>query len=407
MEEAKVPANVRRKKNPWPKRLILGTLGVLAVAGVAAAMQPKPLEVEVAGARRGPLIVTVNEDGVTRVTDRFIVSAPLSGNLARIALHAGDSVKQGDVIARILPLKAPLLDARTRSESEARVSAAMAGLAQAKAQIDRARVARDFAVEESENARKLERTGTLSKAALDRALVDERSRQAELASSEFAARVAEGELTMARAALGRMSAGDAGEQFEVTSPVSGRVLRVVQQSEGVVQAGANLLEVGDPAALEVAVDVLTSDAVHVLPGARVTLDEWGGEPISATVRMIEPSAFTRLSALGVEEQRVNAVMDVVSPYEAWKTLGDGYRVAAHIEVYRNEDALMIPWSALFRSGSSWAVFTLEAGVARLRPLEIGRRNELDAEVQKGLEAGARVILHPSDRIVDGTLVAAR
>jgi len=407
MTEESTPNQRRRKKNPWPKRILLSGFVLLAGAGIAVAMKPKPLEVEVESASRGQLIVTVNEDGVTRVTDRFVISAPLAGNLARIELHAGDSVKQGDVIARILPLRAPLLDARTRSESEARVSAAMAGLAQSKAQIDRARVARDYAVEESESARRLEKSGTLSRQALDRALVDERSRSAELASAEFAARVAEHELSMARAALGRMGAGDGGEQFEVTSPVSGRVLRVVQESEGVVQAGSNLLEVGDPAALEIAVDILTSDAVHVSPGARVSLDEWGGDTLSATVRMIEPSAFTRLSALGVEEQRVNAVVDVLSPYDAWKALGDGYRVAAKIEVYRSENALMIPWSALFRRGQSWAVFVLAAeGTARLRPLRIGRRNELLVEVLEGLEVGARVILHPSERISDGTLVVA-
>ena len=405
MTQAPVPANGRRKKNPWPKRLVLTTLLLAAGVGVALAMRPKPLEVEVATAQRAPLLVTVNEDGVTRVTDRFVVSAPLSGNVARIELHAGDSVKQGDVVARILPLRAPLLDARSRSELEARVNASIAALSQSKAQIDRARVARDYAVDESENARKLEKTGTLSRQALDRALVDERSRNAELASAEFGARVAANELTMARAALGRMSASDAGDQFEVTSPVSGRVLRVVQVSEGVVQAGTNLLEVGDPSALEIAVDVLTSDAVHVVPGARVTIEEWGGDPLSATVRMIEPSAFTRLSALGVEEQRVNAVMDVVSPYESWKALGDGYRVAARIEIYRNEGALTIPWSALFRRGQSWAVFSVAGGVAQLRQLRIGRRNELNAEVLEGLDVGARVILHPSDKITDGSPVA--
>lgn len=402
MDEVKMPS--RRKKNPWVKRAIWSLLALAVGAGVMLSMQPKPLEVEVAAVRRGAMVVTVNEDGVSRVTDRFVVSAPLAGNLARIELHAGDSIKQGDVVARILPLRAPLLDARTRSESEARVSAAVAGVAQAKAQVERARVARDYAVEESANTKKLEQSGTLSRQALDRALVDERSRAAELASSEFAARVAEHELTMARAALGRMGPSDGGEQFEVTSPVSGRVLRVVQESEGVVQAGSNLIEVGDPAALEVAVDVLTSDAVHILPGAQVTLDEWGGEPLMATVRIVEPSAFTRLSALGVEEQRVNAVMDVVSPYASWKALGDGYRVAARIQIYRSDDAMMIPWSALFRKGQSWAVFTIVEGAARLRPVVIGRRNELDVEVQTGLEVGARVILHPSERISDGTLV---
>jgi HlyD family secretion protein len=402
MDEGQKPT--RRKKNPWVKRAVWSVIALAVVAGVVVSMQPKPLEVEVAAVRRGPMVVTVNEDGVTRVTDRFVVSAPLAGNLARIELHAGDSIKQGDVVARILPLRAPLLDARTRSESEARVNAAVAGVAQAKAQVERAKVARDYAVEESSNTKRLEQSGTLSRQALDRALVDERSRAAELASSEFAAKVAEHELTMARAALGRMGPSDGGEQFEVTSPVSGRVLRVVLESEGVVQAGSNLIEVGDPAALEVAVDVLTSDAVHILPGAQVTLDEWGGEPLMATVRMVEPSAFTRLSALGVEEQRVNAVMDVVSPYASWKALGDGYRVAARIQVYRSEDAKMIPWSALFRKGQSWAVFTIVQGAARLRPVVIGRRNELDVEVHAGLEVGAPVILHPSERISDGTLV---
>lgn len=401
---AEVEKSARRKKKPWVKRVVWGVALLAVAAGIVTAMQPKPLQVEAAAVRRGQMLVTVNEDGVTRVRDRFVISAPLAGNLARIELHAGDTVQQGDVIARILPLRAPLLDARTRSESEARVSAAMAGVAQAKAQVERAKVARDYAAEESENTKKLEQSGTLSRHALDRALVDERSRAAELASSEFAARVAEHELAMARATLGRMGGEGGGEQFEVTSPVSGRVLRLMQQSEGVVQAGTQLLEVGDPSALEVAVDVLTSDAVHIQPGAPVTLDEWGGEALSATVRMVEPSAFTRLSALGVEEQRVNAVIDVISPYATWKALGDGYRVAARVEVYRSEDALMVPWSALFRKGQSWAVFTVEGSVARLRPVDIGRRNELDVEVKGGLELGARVILHPSERIADGTLV---
>src|SRR5690606_26860199 len=198
--------------------------------------------------------------------------------------------------------------------------------------------------------------------------------------------------------------GQEAEQFEVTSPTTGRVLKIFQQSEGVVLAGAQLLEIGDPTALEVAADVLTSDAVHIAPGANVSLEQWGGAALSGAVRLVEPSAFTRVSALGVEEQRVNAIIEINAPYEKWKLLGDGYRVEARIETYRNASALKVPWNALFHRGGAWAVFVVEGDVAQEKNVEVGRRNETHAEISAGLEPGERVILHPGDKIVSGTRV---
>lgn len=397
------PKNVRR----LVRRVIWFVLFALVAAGVVAAVLPKPVPVETASVTQGELVVTVDEDGVSRVNDRYVVSAPISGNLARMELHAGDQVKQGQVVARILPLSAPLLDARSRQEAEARVNAAYAGLRQANAQIDRAKVALDYSREEAANSRQLSQQGSISRQEADRAQLDERSRQAELASAEFAAKVASHELAMARSALGRYegkTGTDDDDQFVVTSPVAGRVLKVFQQSEGVVQAGAQLLEVGDPSAMEIAADVLTSDAVHIEAGAPVVIEEWGGAPLAARVRLIEPSAFTRVSALGVEEQRVNAVVDLNEPYEKWKALGDGYRVEARIQVYRNPKAIMVPWSSLFRRGADWAVFVAKDGKAQLRVIEVGRRNDTEAEVKNGLSSGERVVLHPSDRVADGVEV---
>lgn len=407
MEETeKAAPKAKKRSSRWPAR-ILWTLVVLGViAGAAVAAMPKPVHVETAEAKKDALIVTVDEDGTTRVTDRYVISAPLSGNVARISLHPGDEVKQGDVVARILPAKAPLLDTRARGEAEARVAGALAGLRQAEAQIERARAARDFSEADAKSTENLAARGTISQQELERAQLERRSREAELASSEFAAKVARYELAMAQATLGRLvGKGGEGDQFEVTSPVSGRVLKVIQESEGVVQAGTRLLEVGDPGALEIAVDVLTSDAVHIKSGAAVSVVEWGGAPLAGVVRMIEPSAFTRVSALGVEEQRVNAVVDLKAPYEMWRELGDGYRVEARIEVYKNAQAVVVPWSCLFRKDGLWSVFVVSAGHARLRVVKVGRRNDVLAEIVEGVSPGEAVVVHPSDKVQDGVEVA--
>ncbi len=398
----------KRKRRPWLRRLVWIVLGVIALALVVLAAQPKPVEVEIARATQGAFSVTVDEDGITRVTDRFVISAPLAGQLARIDLDPGAEVKQDDVLARLTPAKAPLLDERTRREAEARVLAAEAGLRQADAQKERAQAALELSTREASTGRALASRGVVNQQELDRLVLDERSRTAELSSAQFATKVARHELAMAQAALGRIGGkGDSLEQLVVTSPVSGRVLKVIRESEGVVQAGAELLEVGDPSALEIAVDVLTSDAVHIRPGAQVSVEEWGGEKLVGVVRQIEPSAFTRLSALGVEEQRVNVVIDLKSPYEEWRLLGDGYRVEARIEIYHNESALTIPWNALFRREGAFHVFVQEQGQAALRKVEVGRRNERVAEILSGLNAGEEIILHPSDRVQPGVLVVAQ
>lgn len=384
------------------KRALLIAVGVAVVAGVVVTAMPKPVPVELATIETGELVVTVDEDGKARVKDRYVVSAPLSGNLARIEIEPGDEVKQGELLGRLVPLQAPLLDARSRSETQARVAAARAATKQAAAQIERAEAALEFAKNEAARLRKLYENNAVSQIELDRALLDERARVAELTSAQFGAKVASHELQMTLAALGRYDASTENtDTLTIPSPVGGRVLKVLQQSEGVVQAGAPLLEVGDPKALEIVVDVLTSDAVHIQPGSPVVIEGWGGKPLEAAVRTIEPSAFTRLSALGVEEQRVNTVIDLSESYDNWAKLGDGYRVEARIEVFRASNAVKIPQSALFRHHESWATFVARDGVAKLRPLEIGRRSDTHAQVLSGLAAGEVVVVHPNDDVVDG------
>ena len=395
----------RRAIKRWSKRALTAVVVIVLAAAAVQAALPKPVDVETDKVDKGSLVVTVDEDGVTRVKDRYIVSAPLSGNLARIELHAGDEVKRGAVLARILPARAPLLDARTRKEAAAQVSRAEAATLQARAQIERARAALEFSKKDAARSRALYEKEIVTQAELDRAQLDERTRRAELTSAEFADKVAKHELSMARAALGRFDGQpQKGDQFDVPSPIDGRVLKVIQQSEGVVPAGAPLLEVGDPRALEIVVDVLTSDAVNIKPSRPVTIEEWGGSPLQAAVRMVEPSAFTRVSSLGVEEQRVNAIIDLNVPYEKWSALGDGYRVDARIQIYRAENKTRVPSGALFRRGQDWAAFAVIDGRARLRKLRLGRRNDEHAEVSKGLSAGERVIIHPSDQVSDGAQV---
>jgi HlyD family secretion protein len=383
----------------------VGALGV--VAAIVIAWMPRPIVVEAAAATRGPLRVTVDEDGQARVKDRYVVSAPLAGSLGRIELEAGDAVRQGDILARIAPVEPALLDVRTRTTANARLSQALAAQRQARVQIEHAQTTYDFAVAEAKRQRQLVGRGAGVQQALDQAELSERRATHELDAQRFAARVADYEVEMARAAVARLpGAPGGGSQLDVPSPINGRVLKVLHKSEGVVQPGTQLIEIGDPAALEIAVDVLTSDAARIRPGALVTLDRWGGPTLEGRVRRIEPSAFTRLSALGVEEQRVNLLVDVTSPRASWAALGDGYRVEAHVVVSDAADVLKVPTSALFRQDGGWALFRLEGNVARLQPVEIGQRTARDAEIVRGLSAGQRIIAHPGDRITDGVKVRA-
>jgi HlyD family secretion protein len=363
------PSGLRK----WIRRGLIA-LAVLAVVGlIVVAWIPNPVEVEVATVARGPLVVTVNEDGRTRVKDRYLVSAPITGNLARLDLEAGDPIEEGQVLARLVPLPPPLLDSRTRAEAKARVDAAIAARKQAQAAINRARFQRDFAKQESERALAVVKQGGLARSDADRAVSTYHGSQEDLRSAEFGGRVAEHQLTLAQTALMQLTGkGGEGEQLDIISPVAGQVLKVFQESEGVAPGGTAIVEVGDPAALEVVVDVLSQDATRIPAGAKTTIERWGGKnSLLGHVRVVEPSAFTKLSALGVEEQRVNVIIDMDDDRELWSSLGDGYRVEARISVWEGEDVLKVPASAVFRSEEAWAAFVVEDGTAVVRTVELG------------------------------------
>jgi HlyD family secretion protein len=399
----------RRKLTRALRRGLLGGVIVAATAGAVMALRPRPVPVDVGHVARGPLTVAIEESGMTRVKDRYVVSTPVTGTIARLRLDPGDSVREGDALAEVAPALSPLLDARTRAEAEARLGAATSSLGQARAQTARASAARELADRDLARVKALAAAGSLPVQALEQAEFDARMRADEVSSAEFAGKVATEEVRIARVALGQGGdgAGKSGH-VDVLAPASGRVLRVHQKSAGVVQAGTPLVEVGDPAALEVIVDLLTTDAVQVRPGTAVVLQGWGGDaPLAGRVRLIEPSGFTHPSALGVDEQRVNVIVALTDPRERWASLGDGYRVEARLVLWQSADVLKVPLGAIFRHGDGLAVFRVEGGVARLTPVTIGHRGETEVEVLAGLPAGADVAVHPGDRVKDAVRVEAR
>lgn len=396
----------------WVKRLLWGAVALGIVAAIAWAFRPRPATVETAVVARAPMQVSVDAEGRTRILDRYVMSAPLAGQLARIEWDPGDEVHAGDVLARLIPLPSPLLDPRSREEAVTRLNGAQDALSQAQAGVERARAALEQARREASRQRLLVSHDAAPRAALEQAESDERARSAEFTSARFATEVARHAVDTARSILGRLQPGAGGaaavQQIEITAPVSGRVLRVLRESAGVVNAGTDLLEVGDPAALEIVADVLTQDAVRVRPHARVSVDRWGGDAaLEGHVRLVEPAAFTRTSALGVDEQRVNVVIDIDSPRDRWRLLGDGFRVEVAIETWSSDAAIRVPSGALFRDGNEWAVFVVTDRRARRRTVETGHRSERDVEVTRGLRAGETVIVHPSDALHDGTAVVVR
>ncbi|MCA9532890.1 MAG: efflux RND transporter periplasmic adaptor subunit [Myxococcales bacterium] len=384
---------------------VYALLGAGFVGAVYLASQPKPEPVDTAAVTRGRLTVVVEDDGRTRVSDRYTISAPIAGSLARIALEPGDAVAADDVVAHLNAMEVGLLDTRTRAQAQASIAAAVASQARVRAEVARAETAAQFAQREQARLDALVDSGGVARANVDRARYEAQSAAEALQSARFAARVADHEVGLARASLTR--SGD-GEVLPVLSPVEGVVLRVLTESAGVVQAGQPLLEVGDPRRLEVVVDVLTTEAVAVEVGDPVELVRWGGVgSLHGRVRVKEPSAFTTRSALGVEEQRVSVVIELQDPPEARAGLADGYRVEARIEVDAADDVLRVPASALFRDGEGWAVYAVRAGVARKVAVELGLENADFAEVRSGLSEGDVVIVHPGDAIHDGVLVTAR
>jgi HlyD family secretion protein len=374
-------------------------IGGVAAAGLLTglALRPSVLDVETAIATRGPLRVTLDEEGRTRVRDRYVVVAPVTGRVARIDLQAGDSVAQGSIVARMSP--APL-DPRGRQQAEAVVQAAEDGRRAADAGVAEARATRDQARRNRERVATLAGQKLLSPAERELAFLAETTAVHALAAAESRAAAAAHQVEQARAAL--LGSGP-GATVALRSPVCGRVLGVAERSERVVVAGTPLVEVGDCTQLEIVVDILTSDAVDVRPGALMLVEPWSdGRPaLEALVRRVEPAAFTKISALGVEEQRVNVIADFVNQPSG---LGDGFRVEARIVMWEGTDVLKVPSSSLFRSGEHWTVFVVQDGRARLRTVTMGHRNPSDAEIIDGLAAGDVVVRYPSDRLADGVRV---
>ena len=404
------------KKKSLKRRLILWGGGLSIVLLIVVSLIPEPQPADFATAESGPLRVTIDEEGETRVRDRFVVSAPLAGRVLRIELEPGDPVTAGEtVLATFQPNEPVLLDARSRAEAEGRVRAAEAALGRARADHERSQAELRYSEAELRRYGKLAAEEIVSKEKLDQAELDRDTRQKAVKAAEFAVRSAAHDLDVARASLveAQMESGGEGEKasrdpIAIRSPIDGAVLRRLRESEAIVPAGEALLEVADPADLEIVSDLLSTDAVKVREGQKVLVEQWGGDgALRGVVRRVEPYGFTKISALGVEEQRVNVVIDFADPQEAWQALGDGYRVEVRIVTWEADDVLVVPTSSLFRQGDGWAVYGVEAGRALLRQVEIGRRNGLRAQVLGGLEDGQTVIVHPSDAIADGVRVEAR
>ena len=384
---------------------------VVAVLAALAywAFKPRPVPADFAVVARGLLEVTVEEEGRTRVRDRYVVSAPLPGRMHRIELEPGDPVvARKTVVARFQPADPALLDVRTQAELEARVRAADAALGAARADRERIRTELTFAQAELKRAQKLVEERVIAPRELEGTERQAQTLERGLQSADFAVRAAQHQVELARASLLQTRAGRTGTVIPLYSPVDGVILRRLAESETVVPTGHPLLEIGDLANLEIVSDLLSSAAVAVQPGQEARIEQWGGEaPLSATVRRIEPSGFTKISALGVEEQRVNVILDFTDPRDTWRSIGDGYRVEVRIIVWRKDDVLKVPTSSLFRHEGRWAVYRVEKDTAFLQVLEVGQRNGLEAEVLSGLRAGDRIVVFPSEAIGDGVKVTAR
>jgi HlyD family secretion protein len=395
-----------------PKRWFAWMVGLAVLAGLVYAFLPRPVAADVARATRGPLRVTVDEEGKTRIRNRYVVAAPLAGRLLRVHLKAGNAVAAGDVLAVLEPTDPAFLDARAHAEVEARVKAAEKARERAATQLQRARAAETLCRSNFDRAKRMFAGRSLSEYDYEDFAAKHRTAQEDLKAAEFDVQIREFELEQARAALvrsrPRSPGGEENGRLEVRAPVSGRVLRVMQESETVVTPGLAVLEVGDPAELEIEIDVLSSDAVKIRTGAKAYLEHWGGEePLVARVRYVEPAGFTKRSPLGVEEQRVWVIADFADPPEKRQTLGDAYRVEARIVVWEGADVLKVPAGALFRNGDGWAVFAVENGKARVRPVRVGHANGIESEILDGLAEGDSVIAHPGDKIKDGVAVAPR
>lgn len=404
--ETKVPITRRslsRKLAFW------SVVGALVLAMIYA-LQPRAVEVETGVVHQGPLTVYVSEEGKTRIRNRHIVAAPVAGSMQRVTLKAGDAVKAGEtVLTRIEPTLSPLLDARARSQAQARVDAATATRSRANEDIEMSRTGLKYAQANWDRIKNNTDKGTVSATDRDTFEREAEMKLREVRSAEFALQVADFELVQAKAALQQIDKPSAGgASIEVRAPVNGVVLRVQQESATIVAPGAPILEIGDPTDLEIEAEILSRDAVTIKPGALVTVEQWGGdEPAKARVRRVEPAAFTKVSALGVEEQRVLVLSDFTEQTPALKALGDRYRVEVRVAVWHSDDTLLVPAGALFREGSEWKTFVFDAGSARAVVVKAGRTDGKFTQVLAGLKKGDEVLMHPPDTVRDGTSVVKR
>lgn len=401
---------MRKSYFTGPRILMALLIGALAAAIVIALRDP-PISVELGVVGKGPLNVTVDDLGETRVRDLYVVAAPITGQLRRVPLKPGDrAIARATLLARIEPVELGPLDARTYAQAQANVRSLEAQLSAGQSRINEAQAELVLSERDFARAAELERRGFVTKASLDRARAARDGSRAAVAAARQSAAAVRQDLAAARATLlvsGSRASGRG--SVNVTSPVSGFVLRVSQESERVVVAGTPVVEIGDPNRLELVTDLLSEDAVRVRPGATVFIENWGGDrPLKGSVRLIEPFGFTKISALGVEEQRVNVVIDFAQPREAWKQMGHGYRARVRIVTWSTPSTIKVPISALFRQGNQWSLFLAEDGHrARLKPVEVGQMNDEEAEIRKGVNPGDRVILHPSDKVRHGVKIKER
>jgi len=398
---------------PVLKRILL--VGILAAvaAVIALAFKTRPVLVDMTGVARGPLQVTVDEDGRTRIREPYVVSAPLTGRLQRISLDPGDSVVRDEtVVATIEPVDPSLLDERTVAESRARVSAAEAAVKRADSLVERSKVSLDRAESELGRNHRLAEANAVSSDEMESAELTFQAAGKDYQAAVFSREIAEFERELARAASVRSGqdsdAAAAAEYLVIRAPISGEVLRVLEENSRVISPGTPLLELGDSTDLELEIDVLSTDAVRIRQGQKVQIDHWGGDhTLNGTVRLIEPSAFTKVSALGVEEQRVNVIVDLTDTAEQRSGLKDAFRVEAHIVTWSSDDVLKIPSSALFRNSDRWSVFSIRNGKAELVHVTPGHRNSLEVEIVEGLGVNDEIILYPGDRVRHGTMVERR
>jgi HlyD family secretion protein len=391
------------------RHLALAAASLGAAALLAWAFSPRPVTVETAPVVQGSYEQAIEEDGRTRLKDRYTVSAPVAARLMRITLREGDPVAAGEPVAVLLPVLSAMVDERSAREAAAGHQAALANVARAAARIQRAQVAAEEAQLELHRTEKLAREGFLSSSRLDsaRLALTAAKREVEVARAEHDAAV-HARIQAAAALLPVNGGGRTGQPLTLRSPAAGVVLRVAQASEATVAPGTALLDVGDPARMEVVADLLTTDAVQAQPGGPAVVERWGGPPLPARVRRVEPAAFTKVSALGIEEQRVKVVVDVDAPPAAWRVMGDGFRVTLRILTHRVDQAVLAPVGALFPIGDGgMGVFRVAAGRAKLQPVELGGRNGSEAWVRSGLQAGQRVILYPPPTVSDGQRVQER